>query len=313
MILSQKSFALITVSDYLKNKYGCKVYKISLQIGCTCPNRDGTKGVGGCIFCSEGGSGDFAAPLVSVDEQIESAKKRVEAKFPRSSSERRYIAYFQSFTNTYGRVDELESLFSQAMSHDDVVGISIGTRPDCLSEEILDMLTRLNAVKPVWVELGLQTSSEETARLINRCYTLSEFEDGYKRLKERGLYTIIHMIVGLPNETKETILDTARYISVLDPLPDGIKIQLLHVLKNTQLARMYEDNPFHILTLDEYCEYVKSILDILPGSITVHRLTGDAPKKLLIEPKWSADKKRVMNTMKNVMIYGDKCGTFKDV
>ena len=290
---------MMTVSDYLKNKYGCKVYKLSLQTGCTCPNRDGSKGTGGCIFCSEGGSGDFAAPLLSIDEQIELAKEKVIAKFPKGSSDHRYIAYFQSYSNTYGRADELEAIFMQAISHEEIVGISIGTRPDCLSEDIMDMIVRLNAIKPVWIELGLQTSSEETAKLINRCYTLSEFEDGYRRLKENGIYTVIHMIVGLPGESSETILNTARYIGSLDPVPDGIKIQLLHVLKNTRLAQMYESEPFHILTLEEYCDLVRDILEILPDEITIHRLTGDGPKRLLIEPKWSADKKRVINTLRH--------------
>ncbi len=291
-----------TVSDYLKTKYGCKVYKLSLQTGCTCPNRDGTKGTGGCIFCSEGGSGDFAAPLLSIDEQIELAKQRVIAKLPKTSSGHRFIAYFQSYTNTYGRVDDLEPLFMQAMSHDDIVGISIATRPDCLPDDIMDMIVRLNAIKPVWAELGLQTSREDTAKLINRCYTLDEFENGYRRLKENGIYTVIHMIVGLPGESNEDILNTARYIGSLNPVPDGIKIQLLHVLKNTRLAQMYEDEPFHILTLEEYCALVKDILDILPDDITIHRLTGDGPKRLLIEPKWSADKKRVMNTLKREVL-----------
>ena len=296
---------MITISDYLKNKYGCKVYKLSLQTGCTCPNRDGSKGTGGCIFCSEGGSGDFAAPLLSIDEQIELAKKRVDDKFPKGASDRRYIAYFQSFTNTYGSVDELEPMFKKAMSYDEIVGISIATRPDCLSDDIMDMLVRLNAVKPVWVELGLQTSSEETARLINRCYTLKEFEDGYRRLKENGIYTVIHMIVGLPGETEKMILNTARYIGDLNPIPDGIKIQLMHVLRGTKLAQMYEDRPFPLPTLEEYCDIVGKILDILPDDITVHRLTGDGPKRILIAPLWSADKKKVINTMRSALTVSD--------
>ena len=291
---------MITVSDYLKAKYGCKVYKLSLQTGCTCPNRDGTKGEGGCIFCSEGGSGDFAAPAVSISEQIELAKKKVDSKFPKNA-ERKYIAYFQSFTNTYGDVPTLEELYREAISHDEIVGLSIGTRPDCLPDEMIDMLCRLNDIKPVWVELGLQTSSDETARLINRCYDLREFEDGYRRLKERGLYTVIHMIVGLPGESEDKILNTARYIASLDPLPDGIKIQLLHILQGTTLAKMYENKPFHILTLDKYCNLVKKILGILPEDIVIHRLTGDGPKSLLIEPKWSGDKKRVMNALSHVL------------
>ena len=186
----------------------------------------------------------------------------------------------------------------RATDRDDIVGISIATRPDCLPCDIMDMLTRLNSIKPVWIELGLQTSSDETAHRINRCYNLSEFEDGYRRLKENGIYTIIHMIVGLPGESEEMILDTARYIGSLDPLPDGIKIQLLHVLKGTKLARMFEENPFHIMSLEEYCDIVKKILDIIPEDVVIHRLTGDGPKRLLIAPEWSADKKNVMNTMR---------------
>ncbi len=292
---------MITVSDMLLEKYGCKVYKLALQTGCTCPNRDGTKGYGGCIFCSEGGSGDFASPNISIDEQIELAKGRVISKFPKRSKDHRYIAYFQSFSNTYDRPDRLEPLFMQAIGHDEIVGLSIATRPDCLPPETLEMLIRLNGIKPVWVELGLQTASAQTAKLINRCYELAEFEEAHAKLKENNICTVVHMIVGLPGESEEDILNTARYIRDLSPVPDGIKIQLLHILKGTRLALMYEKDPFHILTLDEYCSLVKKILDILPENIVVHRLTGDGPKRLLIEPEWSADKKCVMNTLRKYL------------
>ncbi len=286
------------ISDELKTRYGGKVYKLSLQSGCTCPNRDGTKGVGGCSFCSEGGSGDFAAPLLPIPEQIRIAREKVEAKFPKGSTKRLYIAYFQSFTNTYGAPERLEALFRQAMEPDEILGISIGTRPDCQPEEMVQLLALLIRVMPVWVELGLQTVLEQSAVLFNRVYGLDEFEAAYRRLKAAGLYTVLHMIVGLPGETEEDILETARFIGALDPHPDGIKIQLLHVLRGTRLAEQYAQEPFHILTLEEYCDLVVKILRILPEDITIHRLTGDGPKRLLIEPKWSGDKKRVLNTMR---------------
>ncbi len=286
-----------TVSEYLRTTYGCKVYKLSLQSGCTCPNRDGTKGTGGCIFCSEGGSGDFAAPFTDIETQIATAKKLVESKFPKNQKERRYIAYFQSFTNTYGDAERLYSLYEKTLADPEVVGISIGTRPDCIPRDILEMLTRLNEIKPVWVELGLQTSSDEVADYIHRGYHLAEFEETYKRLRSRGLTVILHMIVGLPGENREQILDTARYIASLTPAVNGVKIQLLHVLKGTQLADIYEKEPFHILSLEEYVDLVEDILEILPEETIIHRITGDGPKRLLIEPQWSADKKNVLNTL----------------
>ncbi|MDO4619349.1 MAG: TIGR01212 family radical SAM protein [Lachnospiraceae bacterium] len=292
-----------SLSDYLKAEYGEKIYKLSLQTGCTCPNRDGTKGSGGCIFCSEGGSGDFAAKLRPIDEQIEEAKKRVESKMGKRKDGRpaRYIAYFQSFTNTYGDTDRLLALFEEALRRPDIVGLSIGTRPDCITEEMLAGLAELNRQKPVWVELGLQTIHEETARLIHRCYELSVFEETYSRLKKAGLTVIVHLILGLPGETEEMMLQSVDYLAKLNPPLDGVKLQLLHILKGTKLEDYYREQPFHVLTLKEYTELIVQCLRHLPENIVIHRLTGDGPKKLLIEPQWSADKKRVLNTIANAV------------
>lgn len=289
----------ISLSDHLKNKYGTKVYKISLQSGCSCPNRDGTVSTGGCTFCSEGGSGDFAAPLLPVKEQIRLAKMRVESKMPKSleAKDRKYIAYFQSFSNTYGDPEKLRKLYLEAIEDESIVGLSIGTRPDCLGKEILDMLQEINNIKPVWIELGLQTINEKTAEHINRGYKLEVFEKAYRDLKKRNIEVIVHVILGLPGEEKEDMLNTVRYLANLTPALDGIKLQLLHVLKNTKLAEEYEKEHFKILTMEEYTDLVVDCLKILPKNTVIHRMTGDGPRKLLIEPLWSLDKKRVLNTL----------------
>ena len=277
------------ISEELKQKYGQKIYKLSLSAGCTCPNRDGTLGYGGCTFCSEGGSGDFAAE----------ARKRIDPKLPASLAmeDRRFIAYFQSFTNTYGNTARLEPIFSEAASQPEIVGLSIGTRPDCLEEDKISMLKRLNERKPVWIELGLQTIHEVTAQRIHRGYSLPVFEDAYYRLKQAGIPVIVHVILGLPGETEEMMLQTIRYLASLDPHPDGVKLQLLHILKGTRLADEYLACPFPRLEMEEYCRLVVKCLKILPEDIVIHRLTGDGPKKLLLAPLWSADKKRVLNTL----------------
>lgn len=289
----------ISLSDHLKNKYGTKVYKISLQSGCSCPNRDGTVSTGGCTFCSEGGSGDFAAPLLPIKEQIRIAKMRVESKMPKSleAKDRKYIAYFQSFSNTYGNPERLRKLYLEAIEDESIVGLSIGTRPDCLGKEILDMLQEINNIKPVWIELGLQTINEKTAEHFNRGYKLEVFEKAYRDLKKRNIEVIVHVILGLPGETKEDMLNTVRYLANLTPALDGIKLQLLHVLKNTKLAEEYEKEHFKILTMEEYTDLVVDCLKILPKNTVIHRMTGDGPRKLLIEPLWSLDKKRVLNTL----------------
>ena len=291
----------LSFNEAMRARFGTKVYRLSLQSGCTCPNRDGTIGTGGCTFCSEGGSGDFAAPLLPIGEQIEEAKKRVDAKIPSSiaPADRRYIAYFQSYTNTYGSVDRLRALYSEALANPQIVALDIGTRPDCLPPEMLQMLRDLQITsgKPVWVELGLQTIHEDTARRVRRGYELPVFEDAYGRLKNSGLEVIIHVILGLPGETREDMLETVRYLTLLTPPPDGIKLQLLHILKGTELAREYEADPFPLFTLDSYCDLVVDCLRLLPPETVVHRITGDGPKRLLIAPQWSADKKRVLNTL----------------
>ena len=291
----------LSFNEAMRARFGTKVYRLSLQSGCTCPNRDGTIGTGGCTFCSEGGSGDFAAPLLPIGEQIEEAKKRVDAKIPSSIApqDRRYIAYFQSYTNTYGNVDRLRALYSEALANPQIVALDIGTRPDCLPPEMLQMLRDLQITsgKPVWVELGLQTIHEDTARRVRRGYELPVFEDAYGRLKNSGLEVIIHVILGLPGETREDMLETVRYLTLLTPPPDGIKLQLLHILKGTELAREYGADPFPLFTLDSYCDLVVDSLRLLPPETVVHRLTGDGPKRLLIAPQWSADKKHVLNTL----------------
>ena len=293
----------ISLSDYLKNKYGTKVYKLSLTSGCTCPNRDGTISTGGCIFCSEGGSGDFAAAGDSLDGQINSAQALVDSKISSKipASERKYIAYFQSFTNTYGNQKYLMQIFKEVLDYPEIVGLSIGTRPDCLSDEMIHFLSKLNETKEVWVELGLQTIHENTARLINRCYELPVFEDSYKRLTDAGLKVVVHVILGLPGESDEDMLKTISYLAKLSPTLFGIKLQLLHVLKGTKLAEMYEDEPFRIFELEEYCHLVCKCLKLLPKETVIHRLTGDGPKKLLIAPLWSGNKKPVINTMRKII------------
>ncbi len=286
---------------YLKETFGCKIYKLALDGGMTCPNRDGRLGTGGCIFCSAGGSGDFSQPrLSSVSAQIETAKKRVEAKIG-NQKQRGYIAYFQSYTNTYAPVDYLEQIFTEAISCPDVVALSIATRPDCLPEDTVALLSGLNRRKPVWVELGLQTIHPETARFIRRGYELDCFEDACFRLKAAGLETIVHVILGLPGETREMMLQTVRYLRDLhwssEAAVNGIKLQLLHILKGTGLAQYFQSHPFPIFSLDAYADLIIDCVELLPPEMVVHRITGDGPKSLLLAPEWSADKKRVLNTI----------------
>lgn len=280
-----------SLNDEMKEKFGQKVYKLALEGGFTCPNRDGTLGTRGCIFCL-GGSGDFAEKLCpSVTEQIEKAKSRVAHKNPSG----KYIAYFQSFTNTYGPVEKMRTLFGEAISHPDVVGLSVGTRPDCLSEETVELLSNLNKIKPVWVELGLQTIHEKTAEYIRRGYHLSVFDDAVSRLKKAGIYVVVHMIIGLPGETPEMIWETAEYIGKSGA--DGIKLQLLHVLEGTDLADDFAAGKFSVLEMEEYISVLEECIRRIPKEMTVHRLTGDGSKRCLVAPLWSADKKRVLNAI----------------
>ena len=283
------------LSDYCKEKFGTKVYRLALSSGATCPNRDGKVGVGGCSFCSEKGSGEFAIDVMDLDLQIERAKALISKKFPNSinTAERKYIAYFQSFSNTYGDTKRLLGLFERAINRDEVVALSIATRPDCFSEDMLNSLERLNKIKPVWIELGLQTINENTARAFNRGYTLDVFEKTYTELKKRNFEVIVHMIIGLPGESEEDMYATVKYLSKKNI--DGIKIHGLHILKGTRLASEYEKHPFKIMSLEEYTRVLINCLKLLPKDTVVHRMTGDGDKKILIEPQWSADKKRVLN------------------
>lgn len=276
--------------DYmLKERYSEKLYKLSLNGGMTCPNRDGKISEGGCIFCSAGGSGDFAANFnPDIAKQIEQAKTLVSKKYQGN----RFIAYFQAYTNTYAPVEYLRKLFMDTIMRDDIAILSIATRPDCLGDDVIELLAELNRIKPVWVELGLQTINESTARLINRGYELSCYDEAVRRLRNIGVEIITHMIIGLPYETKEDILSTAEYIG---KTANGIKLQLMHILKNTKLLEMYEKGEFKALTEKEYIEIVCEIISILPREMVIHRLTGDGNPDELIAPLWSLRKLQVLN------------------
>ena len=279
-----------SLDAYLKKTFGEKVYKLSLDGGMTCPNRDGTCGDRGCIFCSAGGSGDFAGDRnKSIPEQIREQKSLLQQKRP----VHKFIAYFQAYTNTYAPVEYLEKIFREAISDEEVVVLSIGTRPDCLGEEVLSLLEELNRIKPVWVELGLQTIHEETARLIRRGYPLPVFDQAVADLRAAGIEVIVHTILALPGETPDMMLDTLDYLNKTDI--QGLKLQLLHVLKGTDLAAVYEDRPFWIPTLEEYLELLGLCVSHIRPDLVIHRLTGDGPKSLLIAPSWSGDKRRVLN------------------
>jgi hypothetical protein len=284
----------------LKKTYGRKLYKLSINGGMTCPNRDGTLDTRGCIFCSEGGSGDFAASFnPSVKEQLENAKLLVSRKLS-GKEEVSYIAYFQAYTNTYAPVAYLEKIFMEAIQYPETAILSIATRPDCLNTEVLDLLGRLNRLKPVWVELGLQTIHADTAEFIRRGFSLTVFETAVSKLREVGITVIVHTILGLPKESKHDMLETMEYIGKL-PV-QGIKLQLLHVLKETDLGRLWEEGTFSDpLSLPEYTDLIISCLEVLPGDIVIHRITGDGPKKLLLAPLWSSDKKAVLNNIHREM------------
>lgn len=277
---------------YLRERFGCKIYKISINGGFTCPNRDGTLGTGGCIFCSAGGSGDFAeSPELSITQQIENGKKRVRKKIKNG----KYIAYFQAFTNTYAPAEILRKKFTEAIDHPDIVMISVATRPDCLPDEVIDLLKDLNEIKPVSVELGLQTIHEKSAEYIRRGYDLSCYDRAVSRLKAAGLNVVCHIILGLPGESKTDMLQSVDYACKSGI--DGIKLQLLHVLRGTDLAKDYEAGKFETLSFEAYLDIIKSCVEIIPKNIVIHRLTGDGAKKDLIAPLWSADKKKVLNAI----------------
>lgn len=276
-----------TASAYYREKFGCKVYKLSLDGGFSCPTRDGTLGYGGCIFCSAAGSGDFAAkPCEDLRQQLEQAKARVAFKNP----DGKYIAYFQSFTGTYAPVERLRELYFAAIEPEEIVGIAIGTRPDCLPEPVVELLSQVNRVKSVTIELGLQTAWEETAQRIRRGYSLPVYQDAVRRLKERGIEVVTHIILGLPGETMDMAVETTR--TAVAAGTDGLKFHLLHILKGTALA---ESGDYRCLELEEYADWLIACLRTVPPRVVIHRITGDGAKRDLIAPLWSADKKRVLN------------------
>lgn len=279
-----------SVDYYLKHTFGEKVYRLSLNGGMTCPNRDGSLDTRGCIFCSAAGSGDFAQHACDpISHQLDAAKEQLRTK--RSCN--KFIAYFQAYTNTYAPADYLRSIFLDALADPDVVILSIATRPDCLSSEILDLLEELNQIKPVWVELGLQTIHPETSHFIRSGFTLDCFHEAAASLNQRRIPVIVHVILGLPGENREQMLETVSHVGHLPVF--GVKLQLLHVLSDTDLGRLYQESPFPLLTRDSYCELIADCLELLPEHITIHRLTGDGPKELLIGPLWSSAKRSVLN------------------
>lgn len=284
-----------SLNEYYKNRFNKKVYKISINGGMTCPNRDGTLGTKGCIFCSEGGSGEFSASAESrISEQLKSAIERVKTK----TKDNLFIAYFQPFTNTYASTDYLRRIFYEAIEPDCIVGLSIATRPDCLDDEKLELLKELNQIKPVSVELGLQTIHEKTAEYIRRGYKLEVYDEAVQKLRNAGIDIVTHVIIGLPYETEDMMLETVEYVG---KRTDGIKLQLLHVLKNTDLAEEYQSGKFEVLSLESYTDIIIKAIERLPERVVIHRITGDGDKKSLIAPMWSADKKQVLNYINREM------------
>ena len=291
---------MITANDYYRNRFGGKVYRVSLNGGMSCPNRDGTLDTRGCIFCSRGGSGDFAASAsLSVTEQLVQAKQKIAAKLPKNKSRfAGYIAYFQAFTNTYAPVSYLRQIFTEALSDPEVVGLSIATRPDCLSPECVLLLSELNRIKPVYGELGLETIHESSAEFIRRGYPLEVYDDAVVRLQSHGILVITHVILGLPKETYADMAATVTH--VVKAGIHGIKLQLLHILEDTDLAVYYYSAPaseFACMSLDSYISVLQKLLPLIPEETVIYRLTGDGPKRSLIAPLWSGDKKNVLNTL----------------
>ncbi len=273
-----------SVSTYLKDKFGEKTIKLAIDGGFTCPNRDGTKGTGGCIFCSDSGSGEFAS---DIEDQI----RLFSDKWPHA----KYLAYFQNHTNTYAPVSELREKYYAVLANPKIEGLVIGTRPDCLSEEVLDLLSEISRTHFLWVELGLQTIHDKTAHLINRCYDLSVFDDAMRRLSVRGIKAVVHLILGLPGESREQMLDSVRYVSSLPEL-FGMKLHLLNIVKGSQMEFTYPDyQPF--ASIEEYVNLVVDCLEIIPPEVTIHRLTGDAPRSILINPPWSFNKRTILNSI----------------
>lgn len=284
-----------TANDYYKQKFGCKVYKLSVDGGFTCPNRDGTKGTGGCIFCSASGSGEFAEKGDDILSQLERAKQRVASK----NKGGKYIAYFQNYTNTYAPLERLRELFYKAIEPDYIVGLSVATRPDCLPDDTVKLLKELNNIKPVSIELGLQTTNEKTAEYIRRGYKTDIYYDAVKRLKDACLDVVTHIIIGLPFESEADAIKTTKDVAAAGS--NGVKFHLLHVLKNTDLVNEYSQGKFECLSLEDYAKILKKCIDVLPPETVVHRITGDGAKKDLIAPSWSADKKKTLNFLKEYL------------
>lgn len=285
-----------TANDYYKEKFGCKVYKLSIDAGFTCPNRDGIKGYGGCIFCSRYGGGEFSESGHDILLQLENAKKRVERKIKNG----KYIAYFQSFSNTYADTEKLEKLYRTAIFPDYIVGLSVATRPDCLPTETVGLLKKINNIKPVTVELGFQTSNEKTAEYIRRGYENQVYFDAVRRLKAAGINVVTHIIIGLPYETADDAVNTT--LAAQNAGTDGVKFHLLHVLRGTDLEKDYIDGKFNCLTLPEYAKTLKKCIEKLDKNIVVHRITGDGAKRDLVAPEWSKDKKKVLNYLNNYLL-----------
>lgn len=281
-----------SLNYFLRSKFGCKVFKISLDAGFSCPNRDGTISFGGCIFCSERGSGDFAGKRsVSLTKQFSDIKAVMNKKWKCG----KFIAYFQAYTNTYGPIDELRRKYYEALNQEGVVGIAIATRPDCLSEDVINLLEEINKSTYLWVELGLQTINEDTSLLINRGYTMDVYNLAVKKLRDRNITVVVHTIFGLPSENREDMLNTIKFISNSDI--QGVKFHLLHLIKDTPLVSLYDKGKFEFLSMEEYVETITKAISILSPHIVVHRLTGDAPRDMLIGPKWSLKKWEVLNAI----------------
>lgn len=294
---------IYTLNQYLHDVFGQKLYKIALDGGFTCPNRDGTTDTRGCIFCSGAGSGEFAGDsTMSITQQIEKGKERLAGKM----KDGRYIAYFQAFTNTYAPVEKLRALYREAINHKDIAVMSVATRPDCLPDEVLDLLCECNQIKPVWVELGLQTIHAGTAAYIRRGYPLSVYDEAVKRLKASGLEVVTHVMLGLPGETRQDMLDTVSYVGKSHV--DGIKLQLLHVIRGTDLEKDYLEGKFETLAFESYVELVAECVALLPEKMVIHRMTGDGDKRTLVAPMWSADKKRVLNAVRKAISQKDRIG-----
>lgn len=293
----------MTVSAFYKSIFGNKVYKISLDAGCTCPNRDGTIGTGGCIFCSNSGSGDFVpSKNLSIAKQIEEAKKLVENKMKnQSKNQNQYIAYFQNFTNTYGNISILSEKWNEALSCSQIVGLALGTRPDCLGDEVLQVLSKLANKTFLQIELGFQTSNETSSKYIRRGFSNNVYFDAVKKLKNANpkIHIVTHVIFGLPGETEVDMLKTVK--DVVNAKSDGIKITSLYILKNTDLATDYFSKKFEPIEMDEYFSLIEKALKIIPENMVIHRLTGDPPKNLLIEPTWTTDKKQTLNMVNNLL------------